>query len=70
MVVAENGVKMEAPKSLKRIPLPFSVDPNTRHQVVFFGFYQVSKLLIATTVHPDLLQDLRVLGSKSTAPKS
>ena len=28
-----SGVKMETPKSLKRIPLPFSVDPNPRDSV-------------------------------------
>ena len=41
----ESGVKVETPKSLKRIPLPFSVDPNPRHSVpgkiCFLGFIKL-----------------------------
>ena len=50
---------METPKSLERNPLPFSIDPNPKDsvpgQLRFFGFYQVSKLLISTAADPDLL---------------
>ena len=74
VVATESGVKMKTPKLLKRIPLPFSVDPNPRDSVpgklcFILEFYQVSKLLIATAVHPDLSWYLPVLGSKLTAPK-
>ena len=41
----ESHVKMETPKSLKRIPLTFSVDPNLRDSVPgklgFFGFIKL-----------------------------
>ena len=41
----ESGVKTETPKSLKRIPLPFSVDPNPRDSVpgkmCFLGFIKL-----------------------------
>ena len=41
----ESHVKMETPKSLKRIPLTFSVDPNLRDSVpgklCFFGFIKL-----------------------------
>ena len=33
MVAGESGVKIETSKSLKRMPLPFSVDPNPRDSV-------------------------------------
>ena len=59
-------------ESLKRIPLPFSVDqiPETQSLVsCVLGFYQVSKLLIATAAHLDLLWYLPVLAPKLTAPK-
>ena len=58
VVATESGVKMETPKSLKRIPLPFSVGPNPRDSVPgksCFGFYRVSNLLIATVALLDLL---------------
>ena len=58
-VTTKSGVKMETPKSLERNPLPFSIDPNPKDsvpgQLRFFGFYQVSKLLISTAADPDLL---------------
>ena len=45
VVATESGVKMETPKSLKRIPLPFSVDPNPRDSVpgklCFLGFIKL-----------------------------
>ena len=45
VVATESGVKMETPKSLKRIPLPFSVDPNPRDSVpgklCFLGFIEL-----------------------------
>ena len=45
MVATESGVKMETPKSLKRIPLPFSVGPNPRDSVpgksCFLGFIEL-----------------------------
>ena len=33
VVATESGVKMETPKSLERIPLSFSVEPNLRDSV-------------------------------------
>ena len=45
LVATESGVKMETPKSIKRIPLPFSVDPNPRESVpdklCFLGFIKL-----------------------------
>ena len=41
----ENSVKMKTPKSLKRTPLSFSVDPNPRESVpdklCFLGFIKL-----------------------------